>query len=149
MLLFTASDFTSITSHIHNWVLFLLWLCLFTLSGVLFPLISSSILGTYQPREFIFQCPIFLPFHSPSLRLPPIAGLPPSVNPASNSASLAHHLTKRSRFVLTLTQSRDSLPTPLGLQPSSWPEKILGWSCTCPYGLWKSLTPALSLSWLV
>ena len=29
-----------------------------------FPLISSSILGTYQPGEFIFQCPIFLPFHT-------------------------------------------------------------------------------------
>ena len=28
------------------------------------PLISSSILGTYQPGEFIFQCPIFLPFHT-------------------------------------------------------------------------------------
>ena len=25
---------------------------------------SSSILGTYRPGEFIFQCPIFLPFHT-------------------------------------------------------------------------------------
>ena len=64
ILLFTASDFTSITSHIHNWVLFLLWLRLFILSGVSSPLISSSILGTYQPGKFIFQCPIFLPFHT-------------------------------------------------------------------------------------
>ena len=32
--------------------------------GVISPLISSSILGTYQPAEFIFQCPIFLPFHT-------------------------------------------------------------------------------------
>ena len=64
VLLFTASDFTSITSHIHNWVLFLLWLHLFILSGVISPLISSSILGTYQPGAFIFQCPIFLPFHT-------------------------------------------------------------------------------------
>ena len=31
MLFFTASDFTSITSHIHNWVLLLLWLHLFIL----------------------------------------------------------------------------------------------------------------------
>ena len=31
LLFFTASDFTSITSHIHNWVFFLLWLCLFIL----------------------------------------------------------------------------------------------------------------------
>ena len=51
-----------ITSHIHKWVLFLLWLHLFTLSGVIPPLISRSILGTYPPGEFIFQCPIFLPF---------------------------------------------------------------------------------------
>ena len=28
------------------------------------PLISRSILGTYLPGEFIFQCPIFLPFHA-------------------------------------------------------------------------------------
>ena len=64
ILLFTASDLTSITSHIHNWVLFSLWLCLLILSGVICPLISSSMLGTYQPGEFIFQCPIFLPFHT-------------------------------------------------------------------------------------
>ena len=47
-----------------TWVLFLFWLCLFILSGVISPLISSSILGTYRPGEFIFQCPIFLPFHT-------------------------------------------------------------------------------------
>ena len=64
VLPFTASDFTSITSHIHNCVLFSLWLCLFILSGIISLLISSSILGTYQPGEFIFQCPIFLPFHT-------------------------------------------------------------------------------------
>ena len=46
----------SITSHIHNWALFLLWLRLFILSGVISPLISSSILGTYWPGEFLFQC---------------------------------------------------------------------------------------------
>ena len=33
-------------------------------SVVISPLISSSILGTYQPDEFIFQCPIFLSFHT-------------------------------------------------------------------------------------
>ena len=33
MLFFTAQDFTSITSHIHNWVLFLLWLSFFIISG--------------------------------------------------------------------------------------------------------------------
>ena len=40
---FTASDLASITSHIHSWVLFLLWLHPFILSGVISPLISRSI----------------------------------------------------------------------------------------------------------
>ena len=64
ILLFTASDLASITSHIHNWVLFLLWLHPFILSVVISPLISSSILGTYRPREFLFQYPIILSFHT-------------------------------------------------------------------------------------
>ena len=54
ILIFTASDLASITSHIHKWVLFLLWLLPFILSGVISPLMSSSILGTYQPGEFLF-----------------------------------------------------------------------------------------------
>ena len=64
ILFLTASDLTSITSHNHNWVLFLLWLSLFFLSGTISPLFSSSILGTYWPGEFIFQCPILLPSHT-------------------------------------------------------------------------------------
>ena len=64
ILLFTASDLASITSHTHNWVLFLLWLLPFILSGVISLLISSSILGTYWPGEFLFQYPIILPFHT-------------------------------------------------------------------------------------
>ena len=65
VLLFTASDLASITSHIHIWTLFLLWLHPFILSGVISPLISSSILYTYQPGEFPFQYPIILmPFHT-------------------------------------------------------------------------------------
>ena len=64
ILLFTATDLASITSHIHNWVFFLLWLHPFILSGVISPLISSSILGTYWPGEFLFQYPIILPFHT-------------------------------------------------------------------------------------
>ena len=64
ILLSIASDLASITSHIHSWVLFLLWLCPFILSGVICPLISSSILGTYWPGEFLFQYPIILPFHT-------------------------------------------------------------------------------------
>ena len=64
ILLFTALNPSAITSPIYNWVLVLLWLHPFFLSGVIFPLISSSILGPYQPGEFIFHCPIFLPFHT-------------------------------------------------------------------------------------
>ena len=47
-----------------NWVLFLLWLHSFILSGVISPVISSSILGTLWPGEFLFQYPIILPFHT-------------------------------------------------------------------------------------
>ena len=64
ILLFTASDLPSITSHIHNWVMFLLWLCLSIVSGIISPLISSSILGTYWPGEFILHGPNFLLFHT-------------------------------------------------------------------------------------
>ena len=52
------------TRHIHNWVLFLLWLHPFILSGVVSLLISNSILGTYEPGEFLFQYPIILPSHT-------------------------------------------------------------------------------------
>ena len=64
ILLFTALDFISITSHIHKWVLILLWLHPFILSGVISPLISSTILGTYPPGEFLFWYPLILPFHT-------------------------------------------------------------------------------------
>ena len=43
---------------------FFFWLHPFLLYGVISPLISSSILGTYRSGEFIFQCLIFLPFHT-------------------------------------------------------------------------------------
>ena len=62
ILLFTTLDFISITSHIHYWVLVLLWPHLFILPGVISLLISSSILGTYCPGDFILQCPIFCLF---------------------------------------------------------------------------------------
>ena len=42
----------------------LLWRHPFILSRVISPLISSSILGTYQPGEFLFQYPFILPFHT-------------------------------------------------------------------------------------
>jgi len=40
------------------------WLSLFIPSRAISLLFSSSILGTYRPGEFIFQCQIFLPFHT-------------------------------------------------------------------------------------
>ena len=61
ILPFTALDLASITSHIHSWVLFLFWLHPFILSGVISPLISSSILGIYCPGELLFQYPMSLP----------------------------------------------------------------------------------------
>ena len=64
ILLFTASDLASITSHIHIWVLFMVWLHPFILSRVISALISSSILGTYRPGEFLFQYPLILPLHT-------------------------------------------------------------------------------------
>ena len=42
----------------------MLWLHPFILSGVISLVISSGMLGTYQSGEFIFQCPIFLPFYA-------------------------------------------------------------------------------------
>ena len=64
ILLFTTTDVTSITCHIHNGALFSPCLCLIVLSGVISPLFSDSILGSYWPGEFIFQCHIFLHFHT-------------------------------------------------------------------------------------
>ena len=52
-----APDFTTNTSHLHSRALFSLWLSLYILSGAISPVFSSSILGTYQSGEFIFQCP--------------------------------------------------------------------------------------------
>ena len=47
ILLFTASDLASITSHIHSWVLFLLWLHPFILSGVISGVISPERMNWY------------------------------------------------------------------------------------------------------
>ena len=62
ILFFTALDCTSITSHIQIDIVFALAQHL--LSGVISPLFSSSILSTYWPGDSIFQCHIFLPFHT-------------------------------------------------------------------------------------
>ena len=64
ILFFTTLDFTFVTRHIHNWALFPLWLSLFIPSGAISLLFSNSILDIFQPGELIFQCHIFLPFHT-------------------------------------------------------------------------------------
>ena len=63
ILLFTASDFPSITCYIHNWVLFLLWLCLFILSGV-FPLLYPQKHTGHLPTWEVQLLVSFLPFHA-------------------------------------------------------------------------------------
>ena len=45
ILLFTSSDLACITSYIHSWVLFLLWVHFFILSGVISTQISGSYIG--------------------------------------------------------------------------------------------------------
>ena len=56
-------DFISITGHIHNRIFFFFfWLCHFILSGVISPLISSSILCTYQPDNSSFSVLFFCLF---------------------------------------------------------------------------------------
>ena len=55
--LFTASDL--LLSPVPSTI----WCC-FCFGSIPFILSGVSILGTYQPGEFIFQCPIFLPFHT-------------------------------------------------------------------------------------
>ena len=57
------SQHQSLFQWVHSWVLFLLWLYPFILSGFISPLISSSILGTCWPGELLFQDSIILPFH--------------------------------------------------------------------------------------
>ena len=59
ILFFTASDFTFITSHIHSWALFPLWLSLFITSGVICPPLSCSIMGHLLTFE-VHQCHVFL-----------------------------------------------------------------------------------------
>ena len=59
----------------------------FILSEVISPLLSSSILGTYRPGEFIFQCYTFLPFHT-------VHG----VLKSKNTELICHSLLQRTTF---------------------------------------------------
>ena len=113
---------TSITSHIHNWASFLLWLHLFFLSGVIYPLFSNSILGTHWAEEFIFQCHIFLPFHT-------VHGLPWRLRRWSVCPQCG-----RPRFnpqVGKIPWRRKWQPTPVLL-----PRKLLEWRSLVGYSPW-------------
>ena len=59
ILLFTALDLASFTSHIHSLVLSLLWLCLFILSGVISPLNPVAYWASIDLRSSSFSV---LPF---------------------------------------------------------------------------------------
>ena len=59
----TASDLASITSHIHSWLLFLLWLHPFILSSYFSTDLQQHI-GHLLTWAFIFQCTIFLPLYT-------------------------------------------------------------------------------------
>ena len=74
-------------------VLFLLWFNLFILSGVVYLLFSSSILGISCPGEFIFHYHIFLRFHTGrgvlKARMPKWLAIPFSSGP--HSVRALHH----------------------------------------------------------
>ena len=56
--------FTFTTRHIHTWDLLPLWLSLFMPFGAIPLLLSSTILGTFWPGEFVSQYLTFLAFHT-------------------------------------------------------------------------------------
>ena len=62
ILFFAASNYTFATKHNHTRALFLFWLRIFIPSGLVSLLFSRITLASYWPREFIFQCHIFVLF---------------------------------------------------------------------------------------
>ena len=63
ILFFATSDFFHHQSHPQLGIVFASAPSLHSFWSY-FSTLLHSILGTYQPGEFIFQCPIFLPFHT-------------------------------------------------------------------------------------
>ena len=64
ILFFTALGFAFTPRHIHNWASFSLRLSIFSPSGATSLIFSRGILDSYQPEGFIFQCHVFLLFHT-------------------------------------------------------------------------------------
>ena len=110
----TAPDLASTTCPIRSWGLFLLWLWPFVLSGVISPLTSSCMLGTSPPGTFLFQCPIFLPFHTVHGVLKarilrwfaiPFSSGPHSIRPLHHDPSVLGGLTRHG--LVSLSQTRE------------------------------------------
>ena len=80
----------------------LVWLHPFVLSGVISPLISSSILSTHQPEEFILQCPFFLPIFLSAFIPSPKKG---STKDCSNYCTIAL-ISHSSKVMLNILQAR-------------------------------------------
>ena len=93
------------------------WLHLFILSGVISPLFSSSILGTYQPGEFIslISFCLFILFMGFS---------------SKNTEVVYHSLLQRTTFC------QNSLP---------WPIHLGWWICGLPYSHISLLTTTMIL----
>ena len=130
--LLPSQDLASITSHIHNWVLFLLWFHPFILSGVISPLISSSILGTYWPGSSSFSilsfC-LFILFMGLS-RQEYWSGLPfPSpVDPILSDLSTMTQLSWVAPWARQVGQEAEIIKR---VMMSSEAEKLLSKDCQC------------------
>ena len=139
-----------ITNHIHIWVLCLFWLHPFFLSGVISPLIPSSMLGTYWPGEFLFHYLISFAFSYCSWG-----------SQDKNTEVVCHSLLQWTTFC----QTPPPWPAHLVLPPRAWLSFIeldkavvlvwLDWLVFCEYGfsvsaLWCPLaTPTVLLGFLV
>ena len=99
---------------------FSLWLRLFILAGVISPLSSSSILGIFQPGEFLFQCPLLLPFRAVHgvLKARILSGSP-------FSSPVDHILSECRRFVTLCRRQWQDHPQGKEMQKG----KMVVWGC--------------------
>ena len=111
----------SAPNHIHNCALFSFWLRLFILSGVISPLFSSSIVGTFQDGGLIFWFHIFLSFYTVHVIL--MWGIMGWFDTCSSSES---------RFVRTLHYDPSTLGGP------TWHGLQLYWVTQAPSPQWSS-----------
>ena len=146
-MLFTASDLASIISHIHNWVLFLLWLCL---SFFLELFLHWSPVAHWAPTELGSSCFSILSFTFSYCSW---------VSQGENTGVVCHALLQWTTFC----QTSPSSPVHLGWPHTAWLSFIeldttvvlwSDWLVFCDYGfsvsaLWCPLaTPTVLLSFL-